>query len=191
MNDDEENNFTCSKQTSDVTGVNGYSRAQLMRAPDASLWLLCPLRDVSSCPRDTDEGLSKQVGRTDGRAEKFHQVVPGVLGRPARGSLLRRGPPSACPAEGPSSRGDLRLRARSSSADSSLRPAAPSRQTSVLGLGDADYPALSDLKWSGRHARARTLPGTAHERACATGGRQCFRLCAFYELTFSTKSNKK
>lgn len=35
--------FTGGKQTSDVTDVNIYSRAERMRAPDASLWLLCPL----------------------------------------------------------------------------------------------------------------------------------------------------
>lgn len=81
--------FTGSKQTSDVPGVNSYSRAELVRAPDTSLWLLCPLCcDVSSRPRDrwtvkTGERDGRRVrvtvSRRRGRAqltEKFGQLVP-------------------------------------------------------------------------------------------------------------------
>lgn len=82
--------------------------------------------------------VSRQRGRAQ-LTEKFPQLVPrlgeGVLTCAADG------------AEGSSSCGHLRLLVRSSSPDSSLRPAAPSRQTSLLGLRhDADYPALPDLK---------------------------------------------
>lgn len=98
------NHFTGSKQPSDVTDVNSYSRAERMRAPDTPQWLLCPLsRDVTSSPSDrrtvksgerTDgRGVRVTVSRQRGRAqlsEKFHQLVRRFPG-PDPSSCSRRG----------------------------------------------------------------------------------------------------
>lgn len=121
------------------------------------------------------------VSRQRGRAqvtEKFGELVP----RLPEATLPR----AAGRVEASSACGNLCLLVRSSSSDSSLRPAAPSSQTSVWGLRhDADYPALSDLKCGlngrGDMREHGPFPCTAHERACATGRRQRFRDCAFLE----------
>lgn len=91
--------FPGSKQTSDVTDVNSYSRAERVRAPDASLWRLCPLRcDVSSSARGSDEGLSK---RQHGRMGRARDCIAAAWTRTADGKVS-----SSC---SQASRGDWNL----------------------------------------------------------------------------------